>query len=338
MLARKTYLDTSLDKLDENKKPFIKAVEAKIYLKIRQTSRLDCTAIVERTNQISDVVWRLTEPTEYARRFVHFIRADAVNRTFNGHELDSYLSNGIATIVQQEYTTYISDNVNEIGIAVMWMLAQDDLIMKALRRQVALSLKNSTTPLTNHAVDKMTEALMQGLMFNDAATTRLGRHISDAVGSATGDHIVTMVTNSLTGIIGTTIAQMIGRFLASTAGRQLLAIIVRKMAMKAVLTGVTTMLAAACGVAASGAVLWWVVLPVIVAFTAYEAYEFPQKLAEKVSKGVAEDLNRDLRTKNNELIQGMFLNLTKDGCFDFAEALANNDNVQQLAVTMCDTP
>ena len=196
--------------------------------------------------------------------------------------------------------------MDDVGKAILSMIANDNLITNALRRQIVLNLKNSTTPLTSHAVEKMTEALMQSLDISDQAATQLGHHISAAVGSATGHHVVAMVAHSLTGVLGTTIAQMIAKFLASTAGKHLLVMVVKKLAVKAVITGVATMLAAACGVAVTGALIWWIVLPVIAAFAAYEAYEFPEKLADKVSEGVANDLSGSLRSKNRELIQGVF--------------------------------
>jgi hypothetical protein len=329
------YLDTALDKLGQRKQPFINSIEVRIKNKIRKTSRLDCTAIVERYNEKSSVTWRLTDPKDYARRFVHFVRSDTVNRRYKGHDLDSYLSEGITTIVQEEYSKYITKNIDDVGKAVLSMIANDNIITNALRRQVVLNLKNSTTPLTSHAVEQITNALMQGLDFSDQAASQMGHHISGAIGSATGHHVVAMVAHSLTGVLGTTIAQMIGKFLATTAGKHFLAMVVKKLAVKAVVTGVATMLAAACGVAASGALIWWIVLPVIAAFAAYEAYEFPKKLAEKVSRGVSQDLSGDLRNRNRELIQGIFQDLTKAGCADFATALVKNDTVQSLVINMC---
>jgi hypothetical protein len=144
-----------------------------------------------------------------------------------------------------------------------------------------------------------------------------------------------MVAHSLTGVVGTTIAHMIGKFLASAAGKHLLMMLVKKLAVKAVVSGVVMMLAAACGVAASGSLIWWIVLPLIAAFAAYEAYEFPDKLGKKVSKAVANDMRGNLKSRNRDLIEKMFKDITKAGCEDFAEALVKNDTVQRLALDMC---
>ncbi|KAH8831974.1 hypothetical protein DL96DRAFT_1812724 [Flagelloscypha sp. PMI_526] len=322
-----TYLDEALNKLEANKQPFIKAIESRIYNKIRHTSRLDCTAIVERHSGYSTTI-RLTDPKDYARRFVHFVRTDARNRRYKGNDLDSYLSDDIAEIVQEEYSKYITDNVDELGKAIRTMIADNKVITNSFRRQIVINLKNSTTPLTAHAAEKMADALMQSLNIGDQAASQLGHHISGAIGSATGHHVVMMIAHSLTGVLGTAIAHTIAKFLASAAGKHLLAVVIKKIAVKAVVTGVATMLASACGVAASGALIWWIVLPVIAAFAAYEAYEFPEKLAEKVSKGVSSEMSGELKNRNRELVMGIFKDLTKDSCKEFAIALVKNDTVQ----------
>ena len=71
--------------------------------------------------------------------------------------------------------------MDDVGKAILSMIANDNLITNALRRQIVLNLKNSTTPLTSHAVEKMTEALMQSLDISDQAATQLGHNISAAV-------------------------------------------------------------------------------------------------------------------------------------------------------------
>jgi hypothetical protein len=330
-----SQISRALDKLDNHKGVFIEELKERIYNKIRFTSRLDCTAILERVDEKTTWTWRISEGKPYAKRFVKFIRTDVEKRSYDGHELDSYLSGPIAEIVQDEYSKYITKNIDEVGKAVLSMIAQDNTILNSLRRQIAMNLKNSTTPLTNHAINQLTDALMQSLDISDQAAANLGHHISGAVGSATGHHVIALVAHSLTGVVGTTIAQMIGKFLATAAGKHLMMMIVKKVAVKAVVSGVVVLLASACGVAASGALIWWIVLPLVAAFAAYEAYEFPEKLGKKVSKKVADDMNGDLRNRNDELIKSIFKDMTKAGCQDFAMALVKNETVQQLALDMC---
>jgi hypothetical protein len=181
-MAPSTNLEASLDKLEANKGPFIAAIEQKTYSKIRSTSRLDCTAIVERIDSESHFTWRMNEGKPYAQRFVKFIRSNDSDRRYNGHDLDSFLSDPIAKIVQNEYAEYINDNVDEVGKAIMSMISNDSLVVNSLRRQIVMNLKNSSTPLSNHAVEKMADALIQSLDISDQAAAQLGHHISGAVG------------------------------------------------------------------------------------------------------------------------------------------------------------
>ncbi|KAH8831975.1 hypothetical protein DL96DRAFT_854618 [Flagelloscypha sp. PMI_526] len=235
-----TYLEEALDKLDDNKGPFITAIESRIYDRIRNSSRRACPAIIERRSGYSKIT-SLGDPIAYIRRFVRFVRSDPRKRRYKGNELDSYLSDGIVAIVQEEYSKYIINNAEELGRAIRTMISEDGVITDSLRDQIVICLKNSTKPLTSHAVEQMADALMQSLDIGDQAASQLGDQISDAIGSATGDHVIMMITHTLTGVLGAAIAHVIAKSLVSAAGQHLLALIVKKIAIKTVVPGVVTM-------------------------------------------------------------------------------------------------
>ncbi|KAH8651960.1 hypothetical protein BGZ60DRAFT_420549 [Tricladium varicosporioides] len=322
-------LEEALKKLDGNRGPFIAAVKRRVFESISHESRRNCTAIRAHSSNGRTIDWDITDTDEYVKRFVKFVKKNDSDRVYHGEQLDSYLTDGIVEIVCDEYKKYINNNIEEVGNALRSMMAKDQAIIGDLKVQLVMTLKNSTTPLTNIAVNHLAEAILQSLDITGETAAVIGHNIATFMGTAAGKQVAIVIAHAMSGPIGVEIAHAVGTFLASAAGKKLLIMIVKKMAAKAVITAVAPFLAAAFGVSIAGPLIWWIVLPMIAVWMAIEIHDFPIDLAKKVSEEIENTLENETGKMNRSVVNDIFKELTKAGAKDLAKALVGNPAVKE---------
>ncbi|KAH8831977.1 hypothetical protein DL96DRAFT_1553178 [Flagelloscypha sp. PMI_526] len=267
-----------------------------------------------------------------------FILTDPTKRRSDGNELDSYLSNNIAALVQDVSSKYLNSNIGEVAKAIQAMIGESQT--NSLRHQIGWRpLRSPNT--------------------SDQAANQLGIHISSAINSATA--VVHSRDAGITAHLAATRAHMIGNYFTTATRKQLLTVVIRKLAAKAVVSALIPMLASLCGVVTSGALICKVPLSkharilsefklddksivfeiqtkacnlhesgVTMGCTVTGACSIGiktalrskiQQLAENsflVSNGVGSEMRKNLKNRNRGLAMGIFQDLTRERCKDFA--------------------
>lgn len=313
--------------LGAKKDAFLNSIENAIYSHISSKSVSDCLSVVTKnTIEEKGIKWVPSELFDgYGGRFIAFLR----KKTYKGKLVDSYLTDGVVNVVTREYGKLYSNNSQIISDAVMTAMLSDKVILNALSQQVVETV-NGTLPTV--AKQKLSDCLIHNI------EQSMGVNITNAAGHAVTvatTHIISAataipITKAMLAVLGKSIAVFmkgaIAKVLASTAVKSMLTMAIKKMVAVKIVGTLLAMIGAHFG----GISIGWVLLPAIVAYLLYSVVSLPQKLGEKVSQAVREELSGQYDSINQNIAKQISFSVASSLASVFARDIANADEVKQL--------
>ena len=304
-------LTNTLNDLDKTKGQFLTTVENRVHSLIANgTSRRDCVAIIEIRKNGTRTRIGMSDPKDYSRRFVVLLKAGKQSGLpeYKGAKLDSYLTEPILDRVTQVWTEHYQANSALIADGMVAKLQDDPRILKELMTQIAAALRSTGSPLTEHMYRAVYHILTQEVSshVSQHSMAEVSQHVATTLSSSAGQHVVASVSASLVTALAHVLGKLLLKHIGTAAFKTAVVGFVKKMIIKSVVTGVFTSIAASAGVATTGSLLLWIVVPVIAAFAAYEIHEFPRKLAGKVAPQVRAGVGGEFRASNESALQAIF--------------------------------
>lgn len=323
-------LEKTLDDLDSTRSQFLSSAENATESLILRTQRRDLVAVVE----ISSNGYRnrigMSDPKDYTRRFLVLLKSknQAGLPTYNGKTLDSYLSEPILAEVTKCWTEYYRNQGEVISNGMVEMLKDNPVIMKELMVQIASALRSTGSPLTEHMYKAIYHILTQEVSshVSQHTMTEISHQVTSMLTSTAGHHIVISVSAALVKVLGSVLGKLLLKHVGTAAFKTAVLGFAKKMIIKSVVTGVFTTIAASAGVATTGSLFLWVVIPLIIAFAGYELHEFPRKLASKIAPQVTAGLAGEFRASNESALREIFKQAVVGNLTEIATTVAEDSD------------
>ena len=306
----------------------VPAVRAAIHKHISEKSPAECLTLVQRS---STGVILSTIPTglnkRYATALISFVR----RRDFEGRELDSGLTDSTSAVVAETFTEKLGEKADEIVERAVPILLSDRRFVDALSGAVIDSC-SSTVPrqLQRKAVAifsaKMSGALTQAIDTGSATIIKAG--VAKVAGVAITSPVAMKVSFLIVRSMATVLKPLIVKFLASSAFKAAVMSKLKAIVIGSMLGAFIKIIGVKLGLSA-GSAFMIVLVPVVLAWLAYEVSHFPEKLAAKVAEGVAQDLENSFGDMSRSLADSLTENLLSTAMSLIADDLVSDDLIRK---------
>jgi hypothetical protein len=312
--------------LGENKEAFLTSVNQTIRSYIERQGA-ECLTIIGRlpSGEIGHT-WKLAPNLEYCRCLMAFCQA----KQFKGYALDSGLTDPVVELVAKEFESFYQDHNHQIANELTRALARNEAFVNSLTQALVDSVsgvsKNTASIVKQKAsmliADQLQNLLQTGA--GEAITATTTKVIAGAIAAPLTASIAAMLLKLLAVHMKTIIIHI----LSSAAVKAIIATIVKKYVVAALVGGTVKAIAAKLGLSMAGAFAV-VLLPLIVAFIAYEVWRFPAHLGKQVADKVMEELGANFAEINEGILLQIVGDLGKSGARELAKRLANEPEIQQ---------
>ncbi|MCJ1383190.1 hypothetical protein MMC17_006303 [Xylographa soralifera] len=303
-------LPTLLANLDGQKSDFILSTRTNVYNYIATQDRTTCVSIVE-VDGISAGNPRTHRPglDSYLKVFGCFIAREP----YHTHALDSALSVPIASIVSDNYGTFLGSHAPDIERYFLSQITGDEVVRRTLMTHVATELckkgvKTTRGKLTHLLIQSMTQhaahthvgiAVQHSVVLATQHTTAVAAGTS--VGSAAGSVIAALLVKALAMHIGVILPKLI----SSAAFKAIIMAATHKVVCVTATVAAANILAAKFGAAGAATFAHVIVGPLAAGVIAYKIKTLPKDLGKSISKGVTEDLEGTFRSMTRTVIEEM---------------------------------
>jgi hypothetical protein len=317
-------MDSTLNTLNRSKDGFLLSVQRDIdaYI-VKQKSH--CIDIVERDNSTEKLLrtHRASLDPDFAEVLYKFVR----QKPYNGHKLDSALTDPICDIVCKKYQTFYEDNAKIVSQGVLEALTSNNLVLKSLINKLADKVLDKSA---SHIRGQVVQHIVHQIHNSVAAGTlhTVGHQVSTAAVHVASTTVGALVIQLIAKLLAAHIGTIIAKIMASALVKKVVALV----AKKCVFGVVVSFLAAHVGAAAGGVSVAWIVLPALVVYLGYKITTFPEKLGEKVSQSVKQELSDRFYGMNKDILDRILDEVVNGD--KLLDALADNDELKKMMKDM----
>jgi len=305
--------------LGDRKGPFIAAVQQKIDSAIAASSVADCLTMIER-RPAGDLVRRPEATIDYIRCLAAFCS----NKSPSDSSLDSGLSDPVVRIVVKEFEQFYDVNSDRVASLLTRILTEDRVFMTSLvetiidttRKDIPAAIRGRIAAVVVHRIE-------QSLHVN------LGTMAGHAVSAATTKVVAAAVSLPIAHTTALLIAKFMAlhlkvvltKVLASAAVKAMIAASIKKMVVGAIIAALIKLVGAKLTIGA-GAAFALVIVPLMLAFLAYEAVHLPKRLGDKVSHKVAAELDGSFESVSINILSEVLSQIGRTGATVLASQIA----------------
>lgn len=319
------------DLIGDQRDDVASAIGASIRAHIGGKSPSECLGLVVR-DRSGSIVQRLPMAldAEYGKALIAFVRG----KEFEGRPLDSALTDSTSERVADVFAEKVGERAGEISDRLLPLLLSDQRFISAiasamveawsgpipqhLKGQVISALSGKLSTALTQTIDMTTTATIKASIGKTAAA------VSTPIGAKMALVLVTTMSVALKPIIL--------KLLASTAFKAAIMTKLKAVIVGAMLGAFFKIIGVKLGLSA-GAVFVWVILPLVLAWLAYEVSTFPEKLADKVSESVVAEVTSDFGTTSATMAESLVDSLLSQGAIMLADRLIDDE---ALAAALAD--
>lgn len=327
--ARRELIDEITQIIGGQKAEISSGVSAAIRSHIAAKSPSECLKLILR-NDSGDVMRTLPMAVEkdYAKALIAFVRG----QTFEGRTIDSALTDSTSEVVADVFAAKIGERADAISDKLMPLLVSDQrfidgvadalvasfsgTVPQHLKRKVVAALSGKLTAALNQSIDTTTTASIKASVIKVTAAT---------VSSPLGIKIAAVLVKTLAVVL----KPIILKLLASSAFKAAIMSKLKAVVIGAMLGAFFKIIGVKLGLSA-GAVFLWVVIPIVLAWIAYEISSFPEKLADKVSEGVVNDIDANFAQTSASMAETLVERVIVEGAAMLARSLADDDLIGEI--------
>lgn len=298
-------MDEVLRSLNKRKSTFLDNVESSVRIYIESTGK-QCIAVVEKAPNGGAILktWQVhldDDLGDFCKVLYKFVR----KKQYNGHDLDSALTEPISNQVEKAYQEFYKSESEAISSGMLVMLAADDLkLISFVDRITDIALDQFSKQVKKQVVHMVVHQVKESV--NQGTLHTVGHHIGHLAATTAGTQVAVIVAHLLLKLLAANIAHIVAKLLASAFLKKLLAILIKKFVLAAVTAAVLQFLATHVGIAAGGSTVMWIVMPLLIAYIGYKITTFPKKLGEKVSKNIRQELESKFESTNQTILEKIF--------------------------------
>ena len=300
-----------VDALGKDKTVFLNDVESSIREHIRNKSWQECLTIVQRYDdgRIRST-WEPEVSEAYWDRMVAFVRG----KNYKGYQLDSKLTDGVVELVNEKYKNFYQGHAEDLSVPLSQQLMKDSLFSELLAREIIESLKGTLPEamkkqFTNQLADIIKNSGM-GQNIIDNITYTIGHLIASVISSIIGPIIVHQIIILL--------QQVIAHILATTAFKTMIVATIKAIAKAKIIA----FLVAIFGSILGSVPLFFIIAPALGLFIAYQVSSLPEKMGDKVSSAVRQELEGKFDSMSTSIVNEIVGSLTVDTIKKLAKDIA----------------
>jgi hypothetical protein len=318
-------MDATVSNLAAQKTAFLDDVKAEIDTYI-VNQRSHCIDVVERNSPPKSNIIR-THRASLDPDFAEVLYKFARHKTYNGHVLDSALTDPVGEIVIRKYQDFYENNGDIINEGLIKSLAENNLVLNSVLDKVADKiLSKYASQVRSKIVEKIVHQIHDAVSAGTLHT--VGHHVGAAAAHAAATTVGTAVLQIIAQLLAAHIGTIIAKVMTSAFVKKIVAVI----AKKCVATLVLSFMATHVGAAAGGVSVGFILFPLLVAYLGYKINTFPKILGKKVSESVRSELDNRFNGMNKDILEKMFNELI-DG-EKLVECLADNEEIGQMMKDM----
>lgn len=318
-MNKQQLVDTLTLKLNEKKADFLADTRAAVCSYIEDQGS-GCLTLIERRYQ-GDLVWSLSADPSYLARLVAFCR----EKPYDGHAIDSALTQPIAEIVARRFEALYEDSSDDIAETVLQFIMDDEVLSNALVDSVIASSAYAGAAVRNRAASMLLDQI-QHFMHTSAGHTVMdvvGQSVATSVSKPIGVKIAALLVKAL----GTQLKVVIAKVIASGALKGIIGAAVKKFVVFAVAGVIVKAVAVKFGIGPLAAFMW-ILIPFVIAYLAYEVATFPAHLAEKVGDKVVDELSGRYTEVNADACDKIVASIIDTGIAVLVRPIADSPEVQ----------
>ncbi|MCJ1436280.1 hypothetical protein MMC27_005658 [Xylographa pallens] len=291
-------LEPIVDCLDDKKDEFIAECRRDIenYVTIRGRASLAITEVGVRTHYAA--------PDNYLKVLWKFRKGEL----YNGHRLESVLSEPISALVVKNYNSFLQDHKPDIEAQLKQQVADSVDITSILEKIMYDELrKQGVKHIRHQAVD----AFISGCQatFHSQLGQTTGASVSHAVSATVGTAVGTSIAHALSVAIAHAIATAMVHLAHSVAFKAVLSTIIVHSVGAIVTAVLVKMIAAHMTAASAGAFLGPLVWVAGGAYIFYKIVTIPDTLGEELGEALADDMRGNFRPWTEKALEACFENL-----------------------------
>jgi hypothetical protein len=315
--------------LQDKKEEVIIDVRTAIAVHIGGKSPKECLALVLRDKE-GVVVQHL--PMEAEKRYALVLLAFLRKKTYEGHEVDSELTDSTSEVVAEAFSTRIEKDADRLAALIMPLILSDQRFAKAISEHL-VSL--SQLPPMKQLQRKVTSILMHKLgvilshTIDTTMTTAIKASVVKVAAASISSPIAIKITASIVTSLGAALKPILIKLLASAAFKAAIIAKVKAIIVGSVLAAFIKIIGVKIGMGA-GAAFAFILLPALIAWLIYEYRNFPEKLSTKVSESVATDMAANFEETSMSLAETLVERIIIDGAGIVAANLIHKGLVDSL--------
>jgi hypothetical protein len=315
--------------IQDQKDEVIPAVQAAIEKHISKKSPKECLTLVTRSK--SGAV-RETIPMGANKRYASALIAFVRKADFEGKALDSALTDSTSAVVADAFSDKIGAKADALAEKVVPILISDARFVDALSAAVVSAYSG---PFPQHLRSRIVGIL----------TAKIGGALSQSIDTATSatikasvikvtavsvsSPIAVKITAAIVKSLSVVLKPLILKLMASSAFKAAIMTKLKAIVIGSMLGAFVKIIAVKLGIS-TGAAFMWILLPLVFAWLAYEVSSFPEKLASKVSAGVAAELDENFKETSASLAEMLVERVIVDSVGLIANDLVNDGVIASL--------
>ncbi|MDP2803676.1 MAG: hypothetical protein Q8O26_17540 [Phreatobacter sp.] len=326
---RQQLLDELATLLGHERDGIVAEVQRAVEAHIASKSNAECLSLVLRdTDGTITRHLPLAASHEYATALIAFVRGKPLDDGI----LDSALTDSTAETVADVFSRLIGDKADAIAERLMPLVVSDARFASALSDAIMSAYQN---PIPNLVKQKASEILSSKLSLYishsiDTTTSMtikssLAKIAMGSVGAPVAAKIVTALVASLM----VTLKPIIIKLLASAAFKAAVVSKLKAIVVGALLGAFVKIVGTKLGLTAAGAFIW-VLIPLVLAWVAYEVAGFSAKLADKVSQSVAQDMRENFAETTRMISEELAERAIKEGIGLIAKNIIHEDAIVKI--------
>lgn len=309
--------------LGQKKETFLSDVRSDIRFYIKNRSVTECLTLVSRYSSGSrECNWYPSEVLDgYTPRFIAFLR----NQKYKGKTMDSALTDPIVDLVSKKFEKFYSDNAVDISKPVLESILSNHTLVTQLANQIIEASNGSVPAYLRAQLSKTLIHYLEENIHTDVVHLS-GQAVQNIVAATTSTAVAIPVSATLLKYLAFSLKGVIAKLLASAATKTLIMGMLKKIVAVKIIGAIVSLV----GVAIGGSSIAFIVAPLLAGYIAYEAYNLPSNLAEKVSYAVAKELDGQFDTLNKNVATKIVQGFGVSALSAFAMDVAHDDAIKEM--------
>ena len=324
-------INQGVAELNKYKAQFLDKIEIEIWSLIKNSQIRNVTGIVAGGREYRCLP---TKDSGYIHRFAAMMRHkdepgsdNPQLPTYNGEELDSWLSKPIMARVEKLYTEFVNEHSEIRGKIMLEKLRNHPTAYKRVGQQFAKSLQESGEPLTEEMCKALVHIISEQL--SNHSMDQLGQQLGHALMHVGGTSAITTFSTSLVQSMGSALGKVMIKIAGKmtfktamkTAGKKIAWVTFTGVVSTCAALGGKTLALKGFGLAAA-IVSHGAILIIIGVVAAMEAHKFTGKVADKIAPEVRNILAGRFESNNRSMLEMVGKDFLKDGAIQLGKTLA----------------